>query len=134
MAGDDDPLAYKRQLSFNVANHPSTAHIIETIPTQGEKKVAICRCWTSKKFPLCDGNHKKLQAAGDKVGPFIATLRGKRPSVLTDVSSNLRTHGLKSVTSVAACALLGYALAEAVIGGRELGIRLVARFNSCLSS
>lgn len=32
--------------------------------------IALCRCWRSKKFPLCDGSHsahnKKM---GDNVGP-----------------------------------------------------------------
>lgn len=33
-------------------------------------KIALCRCWRSKKFPVCDGSHnthnKKM---GDNVGP-----------------------------------------------------------------
>ena len=30
--------------------------------------VALCRCWASKKFPYCDGSHRKLD---DNLGPVI---------------------------------------------------------------
>jgi len=33
-------------------------------------KVSYCRCWQSKKWPLCDGAHNAWnQANGDNVGP-----------------------------------------------------------------
>lgn len=25
-----------------------------------DEKVALCRCWQSKKFPYCDGSHREL--------------------------------------------------------------------------
>ncbi|MCP8352295.1 CDGSH iron-sulfur domain-containing protein [Candidatus Synchoanobacter obligatus] len=31
-------------------------------------KVALCRCWQSKRFPLCDGSHRKLNTTQ---GPII---------------------------------------------------------------
>lgn len=35
-------------------------------------KIAFCRCWRSKKFPLCDGAHNKHNAeTGDNVGPLL---------------------------------------------------------------
>jgi len=37
-------------------------------------KTVFCRCWKSKKFPLCDGSHgKHNQACGDNLGPVIVT-------------------------------------------------------------
>lgn len=35
---------------------------------QKGQKIALCRCWQSKKFPYCDGSHRQLT---DKVGPAI---------------------------------------------------------------
>ncbi|GFN94957.1 Cdgsh iron sulfur domain-containing protein 2 [Plakobranchus ocellatus] len=36
------------------------------------EKIAFCRCWRSKKFPLCDGTHNKHNAeANDNVGPLL---------------------------------------------------------------
>ena len=38
------------------------------------KKTVFCRCWESKKFPLCDGAHgKHNQRCGDNLGPIIIT-------------------------------------------------------------
>jgi len=38
------------------------------------KKTVYCRCWQSKKFPLCDGSHgKHNQKCGDNLGPVIIT-------------------------------------------------------------
>ncbi|XP_012937587.1 CDGSH iron-sulfur domain-containing protein 2 [Aplysia californica] len=35
-------------------------------------KMAFCRCWRSKKFPLCDGSHNQHNsAARDNVGPLL---------------------------------------------------------------
>lgn len=34
---------------------------------QGEV-IALCRCWKSEQFPLCDGSHNKIQ--GEK-GPVV---------------------------------------------------------------
>ncbi|KAH9278012.1 CDGSH iron-sulfur domain-containing protein 2 -like protein A [Echinococcus granulosus] len=36
------------------------------------RKAVYCRCWKSKKFPLCDGAHNAHNAeTGDNVGPLI---------------------------------------------------------------
>ncbi|CAD5111071.1 DgyrCDS419 [Dimorphilus gyrociliatus] len=36
------------------------------------KKVSYCRCWRSKKFPLCDGSHNAHnKETGDNVGPLV---------------------------------------------------------------
>lgn len=35
-------------------------------------KTAYCRCWRSKRFPLCDGSHSKHNDdTGDNVGPLV---------------------------------------------------------------
>ena len=35
-------------------------------------KTAFCRCWKSKKMPLCDGSHKCYnQASKDNLGPLV---------------------------------------------------------------
>jgi CDGSH-type Zn-finger protein len=34
---------------------------------QGEV-ISLCRCWQSKKFPLCDGSHKNVM---DERGPVV---------------------------------------------------------------
>ena len=37
-----------------------------------KNKVAICRCWKSKKFPFCDGSHRDYNnESGDKLGPIV---------------------------------------------------------------
>ena len=36
------------------------------------EKVALCRCWQSTTFPLCDGLHKKLnEEQGCCLGPVV---------------------------------------------------------------
>ncbi|XP_045214368.2 CDGSH iron-sulfur domain-containing protein 2-like [Mercenaria mercenaria] len=41
-------------------------------------KVSYCRCWRSKKFPICDGSHNKHnEETGDNVGPLV--LKRKEP-------------------------------------------------------
>lgn len=45
---------------------------IEDLVTKGKGKCAVCRCWKSKKFPLCDGTHMKHnKETGDNVGPLV---------------------------------------------------------------
>uniref|UniRef100_A0A2C9LTL3 CDGSH iron-sulfur domain-containing protein 2 homologue n=1 Tax=Biomphalaria glabrata TaxID=6526 RepID=A0A2C9LTL3_BIOGL len=35
-------------------------------------KIAFCRCWRSKKFPLCDGSHNQHnEETKDNVGPLL---------------------------------------------------------------
>lgn len=37
-------------------------------------KISLCRCWRSKKFPVCDGTHNTYNKAyGDNVGPVTIT-------------------------------------------------------------
>ena len=35
-------------------------------------RIALCRCWKSKKFPDCDGSHKQYNIDNDdNTGPVI---------------------------------------------------------------
>uniref|UniRef100_A0A8D1FI88 CDGSH iron-sulfur domain-containing protein 2 n=1 Tax=Sus scrofa TaxID=9823 RepID=A0A8D1FI88_PIG len=74
-------LAYKR---FYVKDHCNKSMVNPHIQKDNPKvvhafdmedlgdKAVYCRCWRSKKFPLCDGSHiKHNEETGDNVGPLI---------------------------------------------------------------
>ncbi|PVD38216.1 hypothetical protein C0Q70_00827 [Pomacea canaliculata] len=49
---------------------PKVVNVVD-IEDLGEK-ISYCRCWRSKKFPLCDGAHgKHNEETGDNVGPLV---------------------------------------------------------------
>ncbi|KAJ6651244.1 hypothetical protein lerEdw1_021158 [Lerista edwardsae] len=51
-------------------DNPKVVHAFD-MEDLGDKAV-YCRCWRSKKFPLCDGSHTKHnEDTGDNVGPLI---------------------------------------------------------------
>ncbi|KAM4636349.1 CDGSH iron-sulfur domain-containing protein 1 [Discoglossus pictus] len=51
-------------------DNPKVVHAFD-MEDLGDKAV-YCRCWRSKKFPLCDGAHTKHnEETGDNVGPLI---------------------------------------------------------------
>jgi CDGSH-type Zn-finger protein len=38
------------------------------------KKAAVCRCWKSKKHPLCDGSHNAFnKETGSNIGPLVVS-------------------------------------------------------------
>ncbi|CAH0395423.1 unnamed protein product [Bemisia tabaci] len=42
------------------------------------EQTAFCRCWRSKKFPLCDGAHgPHNKETGDNVGPLVLSKKSK---------------------------------------------------------
>ncbi|PAA68274.1 hypothetical protein BOX15_Mlig030320g1, partial [Macrostomum lignano] len=57
----------------NISWRKDVSKVADTISADeiGEK-VAMCRCWRSKKFPYCDGSHNQHNATtGDNVGPLL---------------------------------------------------------------
>lgn len=54
-----------------VVTKENIADIEDTMKKCGKNNV-YCRCWKSKKFPMCDGSHvKHNKETGDNVGPLI---------------------------------------------------------------
>ncbi len=44
----------------------------EEVCQKSNERKAYCRCWQSKKFPLCDGSHRAFNAEHDcALGPII---------------------------------------------------------------
>ena len=42
----------------------------DVIQIKTGETVALCRCWKSKKFPFCDGTHRKLEL---EEGPIVVS-------------------------------------------------------------
>ena len=50
---------------------PKVVTMLKVSELEG-KKTVLCRCWKSKKFPLCDAAHvAHNKETGDNVGPLI---------------------------------------------------------------
>ncbi|CAJ1402899.1 unnamed protein product [Effrenium voratum] len=78
------------EMNYNTEKYDKYHHLIQYAAPGEAKKVSVCRCWQSKKFPYCDGTHKKLIEAGDNVGPYVVKVNPKPAT--TDVAANyLRT-------------------------------------------
>ena len=49
--------------------------ITDRLTLKAGDRVVLCRCWLSKKFPICDGSHgPHNRATGDNVGPAVVTV------------------------------------------------------------
>ncbi len=44
-----------------------TDNPMTTVKLEPGEKVALCRCWHSKDFPLCDGSHKEHEGRGPAI-------------------------------------------------------------------
>ncbi|PXF46479.1 CDGSH iron-sulfur domain-containing protein 1 [Gracilariopsis chorda] len=50
----------------------------EIYPVVAGSKAPVCRCWQSKKFPLCDGSHNAYnKETGSHVGPLVISAQPK---------------------------------------------------------
>ena len=55
---------------LNDTNKPNRCEI--NLQSLNKNKIAICRCWKSKKFPYCDGSHNQYnEDNNDSLGPAI---------------------------------------------------------------
>ena len=53
---------------MNQNNYPEK----HTLNLNRDSKISLCRCWRSKKFPYCDGSHRKMKEKYDTpMGPVI---------------------------------------------------------------
>eukprot|EP00929_Paragymnodinium_shiwhaense_P040138 TRINITY_DN20981_c0_g1_i1.p1 TRINITY_DN20981_c0_g1~~TRINITY_DN20981_c0_g1_i1.p1 ORF type:complete len:146 (-),score=27.71 TRINITY_DN20981_c0_g1_i1:76-513(-) len=77
------------EVDFNTKGYEQFHHVV-TYAGQNDKMVKICRCWQSKRFPYCDDTHKYIIESGDNVGPFVARIRGYKPTA-RNVSANALT-------------------------------------------
>ncbi|KAI5738053.1 uncharacterized protein LOC103522229 isoform X4 [Diaphorina citri] len=51
--------------------------------------LVLCRCWESKKFPLCDGAHRAHNERNkDNIGPAIISASNKHNLYMNDTSGN----------------------------------------------
>lgn len=49
------------------SSHPERDSVTLT-----DGKIALCRCWQSKRFPYCDGSHREYnEQHSDSLGPII---------------------------------------------------------------
>ncbi len=51
-----------------------TDHPVTNVKLAVGEKVALCRCFASKKFPFCDGSHKEHPGKGPAVVEAVAAL------------------------------------------------------------
>ena len=47
--------------------HAQTDHPRTTVRMKKGERIALCRCWHSAKFPLCDGTHKQHPGRGPAI-------------------------------------------------------------------
>lgn len=57
---------------FNNLVDLKSEKVVSSLEVKAGEKCVICRCWKSKKFPLCDGAHvSHNKETGDNLGPAI---------------------------------------------------------------
>ncbi len=62
------------EISAEVRN----GHVRTTVHLVPGEKVSLCRCFKSKTFPICDGEHKYLEG---ELGPVIVDCPITEPPV-----------------------------------------------------
>ena len=56
---------------LNLQGYRAEHEVVIPPPFGRSHKQAICRCWLSKRFPMCDNTHQKLNKIGCEVGPAV---------------------------------------------------------------
>eukprot|EP00270_Netrium_digitus_P021939 TRINITY_DN964_c0_g1_i1.p1 TRINITY_DN964_c0_g1~~TRINITY_DN964_c0_g1_i1.p1 ORF type:complete len:120 (+),score=34.89 TRINITY_DN964_c0_g1_i1:42-362(+) len=67
-------LVVRAEAAVNPSIRKEEEKVADTVLVSGLEKpvTAYCRCWRSKKFPLCDGGHLAYnKESGDNVGPLV---------------------------------------------------------------
>ena len=113
-------------VNLNVKKFDKVHHMIQRVPSGKERKVKICRCWMSKKFPICDDTHKQMVEVGDNVGPYIAYIAPYRyPSASTtevdNSNTNAATSSVAATVEQGAGAVAGEGVALGAVNHRRLG-------------
>ncbi|KAK7491877.1 hypothetical protein BaRGS_00016896 [Batillaria attramentaria] len=67
------PPAKPKDVPVNMKIQKESAKVVNMVDIEDlGDKISYCRCWRSKKFPLCDGSHNKHnEETGDNVGPLV---------------------------------------------------------------
>ncbi|ESO02400.1 hypothetical protein HELRODRAFT_66424 [Helobdella robusta] len=63
-----------RSCAMNPSIKKDVAKVVDIVEIEDitKEKVSYCRCWRSKKFPLCDGSHNAYnEETGDNTGPIV---------------------------------------------------------------
>ena len=66
----------EKRIRFNKTINISSMKVTDHISIAPGEKIVLCRCWRSKKFPLCDGAHGPYnKECGDNLGPAHITVK-----------------------------------------------------------
>ena len=109
---------------LNLTGLRATHEVVIPPPFGRSHKQAICRCWLSKRFPMCDNTHQKLNKIGCDVGPAVLEV------LPVDVKTKLEGGSKIAGTNVSAASgtdrpiitKLGGASAVAVGGAAAYGL------------
>eukprot|EP00916_Digyalum_oweni_P001864 GHVL01003560.1.p1 GENE.GHVL01003560.1~~GHVL01003560.1.p1 ORF type:complete len:124 (-),score=19.54 GHVL01003560.1:52-423(-) len=88
---------------------PVFQQVISSSGVEKPRRISVCRCWKSNKFPLCDNTHQLLQRQNIQVGPVMLEAR-KFVKVPQNVRATSMGGGGKLIPMGAAiAAITGYA-------------------------
>jgi CDGSH-type Zn-finger protein len=111
---------------LNKLNLPAVHEFYLPPPLPGKPtKRSICRCWLSKKFPICDNSHQKLQKQGMDIGPVMLEFRAAPTTSvanLTPMAPKVKAMVGAQVPKAAGPAAFG--IVAAVVASQALGIHV----------
>ncbi|KAL8449798.1 hypothetical protein Emed_002761 [Eimeria media] len=122
---------------MNVRNLPAVHTEIIYPSSKRTMNYAICRCWQSGKFPICDNSHKMLQWQGCDCGPVMLEVRQApsltpvgaewSPSEGTSSSSSSSQGGPTAITVFGGAASVSALLADGPLLAQSPSAPLLAR-------